>query len=190
MSNIETFKSYCSFCRKDLSKVEFEYYNADLLICLQCKEIITNSPIDDSSPIVLFDDIPVLQSDAKVLQYFEKELNLPLPSITLRNFLTEDEVYGYLIEDNQVVGLGLDGADLESLSAIILNLTNLKYLSLKNNVLKELPAFVDQLTKLEILDLSKNYISNLPSLQHLEKLNHVIFLDNRIEKLPLLFEII
>lgn len=184
MSNISTFKSYCSFCRKDLSKVEFEVYQTDLLICMQCKEIITNNPVDETSPIVLFDDIPVLQSDSKVLQYFENELNLPLPAISLRNFLTEDEVYGYLIDDNKLIGLGLDGASIESLSAIILNLTNLKYLSLKNNDLQELPAFVNQLSTLEILDITKNNLTSLPPLQNLTKLNHLNFRDNKIEELP------
>ena len=164
--------------------MQYEKYNTDLLICIQCKEIITNDPIDENSPIVLFDDIPVLQSDAKVLQYFENELNLPLPAISFRNFLTEDEVYGYLIEDNKLVGLGLDGASLESLSAIILNLTNLKYLSLKNNDLQELPVFVNQLTTLEILDITKNNLSFLPPLQNLTKLNHLIFRDNKITELP------
>lgn len=186
MSHIKSFKSYCSFCRRDLTGIDYEPYNKDLLICLGCKDIILNDPFDESSPIVLFDDIPVLQADAKVLEYFEKELNLPLPAINLRNFFTEDEVYGYLIEDNQVIGLGLDGADIESLSAIILNLQNLKYLSLKDNLLTELPSFINSLTTLEILDVTKNKLPALPSLQNLQKLYHLGFRDNLIAELPIL----
>ena len=183
MSHIKTFKLFCSFCRKDITDVSFDYYNNDLPICLQCKEIIMNDPIDELAPIVMFDNVPVLQRDAKVLKYFEKELNLPLPAINLRNFFTEDEVYGYLIEDNQVIGLGLDGADLESISAIIMNLTNLKYLSLKNNSLTEIPDFVNSLTTLEILDVTKNKLSILPSLYNLDKLYHLSFQDNLISNI-------
>ncbi len=184
MTSIEAYKTYCAFCRKDLTNAQHEYYKRDLIICPECNEILSNDPIDEDSPIVLFDDIPVLKADAKVLEYFENELNLPLPAITLRNFLTEDEVYGYLIEDNQVVGLGLDGANLESLSAIILNLTNLKYLSLKNNLLSELPSFINSLTNLEILDVTKNKIQVLPQMQNLHRLYHLGFRDNLIEDLP------
>lgn len=186
LSQIKSSKAYCSFCRRDLSFTNYENYNNGLVICLTCKEILDNHPVDETSPIVLFDGTPVMQSDAKVLNYFENELSLPLPPITLRNFLTEDEVYGYLIEDNQVVGLGLDGANIDSLSAIILNLNNLKFLSLKNNELSELPSFINSMASLEILDLTKNNLSSLPSLYDLDKINHLILKDNHLETLPLL----
>ena len=191
MSTIKSYKSYCSFCRKDLTNLSYEPYDNDLLICTQCKVILTNDEVSESI-IVLFDDTPVLQSDAKVLNYFENELSLPLPAISLRDFFrlnrgqTEDEVYGYLIEDNRVIGLGLDGSDLESLSAIILNLSSLKYLSLKNNHLTEIPTFINNIETLEMLDLTKNFLRKLPPLQNLTVLYHLILKDNQLESLSLL----
>lgn len=191
MSNIQSHKSYCSFCRKELSKNTFEQIYGlethELLICLQCKDILKDDDINENM-IVLFNENPVLQTDAKVLNYFEKELNLPLPPISLNNFLTDDEVYGYLIEDNYVVGLGLDGSGIESLSAIILNLQNLKFLSLKNNSLAELPDFINKLVNLEIIDLTKNNLLKLPSLTNLDKLNHLVIRDNLIDSIDSLPE--
>ena len=191
IKKIET--TFCSYCRKNLSNLTYDSYEDDLIICSQCKFILANDPIDEeSSPIVLFDNIPVLQSDAKVLRYFESELSLPLPAISLRDFFrpnrsqTEDEVYGYLIKDNKVIGLGLDGSDLESISAIILNLSNLKYLSLKNNQLTELPSFINNIETLELLDLTKNYIKKIPPLSNLSMLYHLILKDNQLDSLPVL----
>ncbi|MHA1252724.1 MAG: leucine-rich repeat domain-containing protein [Candidatus Helarchaeota archaeon] len=66
------------------------------------------------------------------------------------------------------------------------NLSELRYLNLRNNKLKEFPFYLKTLKNLKLLDLSKNYLTEIP--EEISDLNFLEYLDlskNKIEKIPL-----
>ncbi|MCG3219687.1 MAG: leucine-rich repeat domain-containing protein, partial [Candidatus Heimdallarchaeota archaeon] len=118
----------------------------------------------------------------KVLKYLENLLRKTIPKLQE----IKHDSFGYKSKRGTVTGLGLASQGINVLPPSIVNLTNLKILTLSDNYrLKLLPQNIGELKNLKILNLRKNQLTELPEsiglLINLEELN---LEGNRLEALP------
>ncbi|KKK42371.1 hypothetical protein LCGC14_0530830 [marine sediment metagenome] len=84
---------------------------------------------------------------------------------------------GFSYEDGLVTELIIEWCNLESVPVEIETLSNLKRLTLRNNLLKILPESLGKLKRLEFLDVSRNPdLSDIPNnIKYLIKKKHLLF---------------
>ncbi len=138
-----------------------------------------DSPTLAKSKIINYHGTPLISQDYDVLMILEKDFGeiLPISDISWNSF-------GYKIENDRIVGLGLHDKGLTSFPEIILKLNSLKDLVLDNNKLTSIPETIEKLNNLKTLNLGHNLLKNLPkSISSLSSLEDLILWSNKFESL-------
>lgn len=82
--------------------------------------------------------------------------------------------------------LALSHNEIQTFPAKFAECTSLRYLNVRNNIIREFPLAICQLTSLEILDLGRNKLRTLPpDIVNLTSLKVLSVQNNRIDELPL-----
>jgi len=97
---------------------------------------------------------------AKVIKDLEKLIDKPIPQV--KKF-TWDE-FGFKIEGEEIIELGLFNKELTSLPESIGNLTSLKKLNLMINPIISLPESLKKLNSLRIFQMAGNNLTTLPEI--------------------------
>ncbi|MCE7734212.1 MAG: tetratricopeptide repeat protein [Candidatus Heimdallarchaeota archaeon] len=93
--------------------------------------------------------------------------------------------WGYSLENGKIVSLGLNHKEVHTLPDCLVELTNLRLLSLNGLGLNSIPESIGNLTKLEGLYLDSNNIEFLPeSLGNCTELKEIYIRSNNLETLP------
>ena len=91
----------------------------------------------------------------------------------------------FMQENNHIIDINIEGANLKYLPDTIADLTSLRFLSLSSNLLKTLPKTIGKLEKLEILIVDFNQLESLPdTIGQITSLKELYFNSNRLTKLP------
>ncbi len=101
---------------------------------------------------------PIKSSNVEVLMALENQIGKQIPIVTAVDAWT----FGAVIENNQVVELGLNDLNLVSIPENIGQLTGLRVLWLASNKIKALPESFGNLTSLKKLLMQRNEITSLP----------------------------
>lgn len=113
---------------------------------------------------------PIKSSNVAVLIALEEQIGRQVPIVTAVNRQT----FGAIIENNQVVELGLNKLNLVSIPENIGQLTGLRVLWLTQNKIKALPESFGNLKLLKELLMQWNEITSLPdSIVNLDKLEFI-----------------
>lgn len=97
----------------------------------------------------------------------------------------ERDTFGYTVENESIIGLGLSNKGLSSLPESFGNLSNLQILFLTTNQLRSLPESFGNLIKLNQLNLGYNQLVSLPkSFSNLINLQSLSLLSNCLTSLP------
>lgn len=72
--------------------------------------------------------------------------------------------FGAVIWFKQIIGLSLNGCNLEEIPSVIFGLPELRFLYLNNNNIREIPNQIKELTSLETLSLRGNKVLHIPTL--------------------------
>lgn len=170
---------YCSYCRREINKLTKKAKKSQ--ICSSCEFILNNSDY------LVFSLHPELNtSDIEAVKLLELRLNSILPIIDLESIQDiTNKKFGIGIQDNKVIALFLDNADLLSYPDEINYFTNLKVLSLANTKLTIIPESIVQLNNLEVINLRDNNIEFLPdSITHMTQLKILDIAHNQLRLLP------
>ncbi|MHA1371313.1 MAG: leucine-rich repeat domain-containing protein [Promethearchaeota archaeon] len=105
----------------------------------------------------------------------------PIPRVQKIEYNT----FGYIEEDQRVIGLGLHNKGLSSFPAVIGRLSNLKELWLYGNDLVSVPESIGELQSLQTLSLAKNKLTAIPaSIGNLRSLQVLSLGNNNLTALP------
>ncbi|MFX0064536.1 MAG: leucine-rich repeat domain-containing protein [Candidatus Hermodarchaeota archaeon] len=127
----------------------------------------------------------LFSAEAAVLSELEQNLRKNIPNVRTRDLETGIGFFGFVVENNQVIGLGLPDQGFDSLSESFGNLVNLQELWLYGNQLNTLPESFGQLKNLKDLYLGGNQLQSLPqSFGNLNNLNFLDLSDNQLCDLP------
>jgi Leucine-rich repeat (LRR) protein len=111
-------------------------------------------------------------SNVEVLMELEKRIGAQIPIVTT----VDARTFGAIIENGQVVELGLNHKGLDSIPENIGQLTALRVLWLTDNKIKALPESFGNLKSLKTLLMQWNEITSLPeSIVNLDKLEFLRF---------------
>lgn len=170
---------YCSYCRCEINNLTKQAKKTQ--ICSNCEFILNNS---DYLVFSLHPDLNT--SDIEAVKLLELHLNTILPIINLDSIKDiSTRKFGVGIQDNKVIALFLDNADLLSYPDEINYFANLKVLSLANTKLTKLPESIDQLVNIEVMNLRDNNIEFLPdSISNLHQLKILDVARNQLRLLP------
>lgn len=135
-----------------------------------------------SQPMTLLPaEPPPATDDSAILQALEKELGKEIPRVNQVNW----NMFGYLQEGEQIVGLGLCKQKLVTLPASVTQLKNLRTLNLRNNLLIALPESFGALENLRELYLWQNQLTTFPeSFKQLINLKKLDIKNNQLTTLP------
>ncbi|MFX1295864.1 MAG: tetratricopeptide repeat protein [Promethearchaeota archaeon] len=119
----------------------------------------------------------VNQEQAKVLKELEQLIGRYIPSTDK----IDPNTFGFKVEGDIIVGLGLSNCGLTTLPESFSNLQSLEILTLANNKLEKLPENFGILQSLQILNLSNNQLEKLPeSFNNLQKLQVLNLKQNKL----------
>jgi internalin A len=125
----------------------------------------------------------MVSSDLEHIEQLEKEIGRKLDK---REF-EEIKKYGQrgfaLDENQQVIGLNLNGIKLDPVPAALSTFRHLQKLNLIGTQVKDI-SFLQGLSNLRYLDLLGNQITDISPLQKLKRLQHVMLWNNKIKQLP------
>lgn len=170
---------YCSYCRREINKLTKKAKKTQ--ICSSCEFILNNSDY------LVFSLHPELNTnDIEAIKLLELQLNSILPIIDLDSIQDiSNRKFGIGIQDNKVIALFLDNADLHSYPDEINYFSNLKVLSLANTKLTKISESISLLKNLEVLNLRDNNIEFLPdSISYLDQLKILDVGRNQLRLLP------
>ncbi|HMF31387.1 MAG TPA: leucine-rich repeat domain-containing protein [Candidatus Lokiarchaeia archaeon] len=143
----------------------------------QMKSTEAYTPQTDSSGKVA----PLVKGDYDTIIALETQLGQIIPEVAKIDYNT----FGFIINERQVVALGLSGKSLKSLPENLGNLTALQTLNLSCNQLAALPESMGNLKSLRFLDLASNQLANLPeSFGNLTELQTIYLNDNKLATFP------
>ncbi|MHA1857144.1 MAG: leucine-rich repeat domain-containing protein [Promethearchaeota archaeon] len=127
--------------------------------------------------VVNYHGTPLNYQDYEVLANLEKKIG-EIPKVSEITWNT----FGYKVENNRIIGLGLYNKDLTSFPEYICDLVSLKKLQLDKNNLTSIPETIEKLINLEILNLGHNQLKSLPiSISKLISLEELILWSNNLE---------
>jgi len=116
-----------------------------------------------------------------ILKDINNYINRPLNQIKQIKHAT----IGYLLDDQQITGLGLYNQNFTHLPDSIFSLKKLKILGLCDNKLALFHEDICKLTNLEILILRNNHIKTIPkSIEKLTKLKYLDIQNNQLQEIP------
>ena len=125
--------------------------------------------------------MPIPEVEQKYLKSLGKLIGEPIPEVSDLQSYT----FGYTVEDNHIVGLGLFSCGLKSLPEKINSLNSLRKLYLRGNNLKVIPEQIGYISTLDTLDLSENKLVKLPkSVYSLKSLNDLHLESNKLTIVP------
>ncbi len=126
-----------------------------------------------------------MPTDPEIIKELEKEIGIEL---TEKKKIAYSETYKGAYQKNSknhVVRLALEQLKLVDFPHTILELKNLKYLSLYTNQLIALPPEINRLTNLTVLNFSSNQLSDLPpEITRLTNLTALSLSSNQLIALP------
>ena len=170
---------YCTFCKSEIKNLSKKSKNHQ--ICSSCDFILNNS---DYLVFTLHPDLEV--SDIEAVKLLELKLNSILPIIKLDTVNDiSSKKFGIGIQDNKIIALFLDNADLYTFPDEINYFSHLKVLSLANTKIKNIPESIGQLQTLEVFNIRDNNIEFLPdSITSLKQLKIIDMGQNQLRLLP------
>lgn len=119
---------------------------------------------------------------AKFLEELEKLIGKPIPQNV---HILYNTTFGFKVEGENIIRLGLYKKKLLTLPESIGNLSSLRELMLSGNQLTKLPESIGKLKSLQDLDLGYNELTTLPeSIGNLSSLEKLKLSNNQLRKLP------
>ena len=135
--------------------------------------------------VINYHGTPIIGRDYDVLMEIDK-ITGKIPIISEHDYYTFGfNTFGFKVQDDVIVGLGLYEKGLTSLPDTIENLKSLKKLNLSYNKLTSLPDTIKNLNSLKELILSSNQLTSLPeSIGNLKSLQTIGLSNNKLTTLP------
>ena len=123
----------------------------------------------------------VVKIEYDVLVDLEEKIGGKIPIVDKIEWNT----FGFIVENNHIVGLVLTNKGLSSLPEIITKMTWLKRLDLSSNQLTSLPDTIGNLESLKELYLASNKLTSLPdSIGNLTSLEELNLRENKLSSIP------
>ena len=148
---------------------------------LECNPL-TSLPesIKNRKLLVDYHGTPLIRDEYETLMELENKVG-KIPAISKIKW----DSFGFIVNENQVVQIGLYNKRLTSLPESIGNLTSLTRLNLNKNQLSSLPDTIGNLKLLTSLSLGDNKLTSLPeSVGNLKSLEKLYLRSNKLTSLP------
>ncbi|NHI93389.1 MAG: leucine-rich repeat domain-containing protein [Candidatus Lokiarchaeota archaeon] len=128
-------------------------------------------------------ELPLYEGDRSTINEIEQSLGIILQRQTTPPHKNWN--YGYMIEGDRVIGLGLNHCGLTELPKAIQHLSALEILDLSWNEIAEIPTWISKLRSLKTIYLVKNRLKSLPKdFNLLVNLETLWLQSNQIKKIP------